>query len=163
MRKRFTQQLSIEQKPIKELQIPAKSKNSLDSLLSALKAVFMNKEYNERIFSLLEKHICSQNKGLGRSGIDLWCIFVLGPVRLCENISYDRLHNLANNHRTMRHLMGIEYEFGFDRIEFEYQNIYDNVTKLSNELITGLNAIIVEFGQGKVLKKRKGTFVLKDR
>jgi len=155
MRNRFTHQLSIGQKPIEEAYISPKSKNSLDELLAALKGIYTNKEYNERIFSLLEEHLCAKNKRMGRKGMNLWCIFVLAQVRLCENTSYNTLHNLANNHRTMRHIMGIEYEFGYDRIEFEYQNIYDNVTQLSDELIAEINAIVVEFGHGKVFKKKE--------
>jgi hypothetical protein len=164
MRNRFTQQLCLGQKPIEEAYISPNSKNSLDELLAALKGIYTNKEYNERIFSLLEEHLCAKNKRMGRKGMDLWCIFVLTQVRLCENISYNNLHNLANNHRTMRHIMGIEYDFGYDRIEFKYQNIYDNVTQLSDELIAGINIIIVEFGHGKVFKKkRKGSLELKNR
>ncbi len=155
MRNRFTQQLSLGQKPISEAYISANSKNSLDELLAALKGIYMNKDYNERIFFLLEEHLCSKNKRMGRKGMDLWCIFVLAQVRLCENISYNNLHNLANNHRTMRHIMGIEYEFGYARIEFKYQNIYDNVTQLSDELISGINDIVVEFGHSKVFKKKE--------
>jgi len=71
--------------------------------------------------------------------MDLWSIFVLAQVRLCLNLSYDVLHDLANNHHNMRCLMGVEKGFGFERIEFEYQNIYDNVTLLSDEMVWELN------------------------
>jgi IS5 family transposase len=157
MRKRFEQQLSIGQLPISETRINIKSKNALDELLAALKAIYCNEEYNEKIFRLLEKHINAKKKKTGRSGMDLWCIFVLAQVRLCLNISYDVLHNLANNHRTMRQLMGIERRFGFDPEEFSYQNIYDNITMLSDELIKEINAVVLEFGHGEVFKKKEST------
>jgi len=67
------------------------------------------------------------------------------------------LHNLANNHKSLRHLMGIEREFGYDRILFEYQNIYDNVSALSDELVKELNDVILEFGHHKVFKKKENT------
>ena len=86
--------------------INLKSKNALDELQAALKTIYCNKEYNEKIFSILEKHINSGKKNTGRKGMDLWCVFVLSQVRLCLHISYDGLHNLTNNHRSMRHLMG---------------------------------------------------------
>ena len=157
MRKRFEQQLSIGQLPISETKINSKSKNALDELLAALKAIYCDKKYNEKIFSLLENHINAKKKKTGRSGMDLWCIFVLAQVRLCLNISYDVLHNLANNHRTMRQLMGIERSFGYDLEEFSYQNIYDNITMLSDDLITEINTIVLEFGHGEVFKKKEGT------
>ena len=43
----------------------------------------------------------------GRPGMSLWQIFVLSQVRLCLNISYDRLHDLANNHALLRQILGI--------------------------------------------------------
>lgn len=89
--------------------------------------------------------------------MDLWKIFVLAQLRLCLNISYEMLHNLANNHRTLRHLMGVEREFGYERIEFEYQNIYDNVSALSDDLVKELNSIILEFGHQQVFKKKGNT------
>jgi hypothetical protein len=157
MRKRFEQQLSIGQLPISETKINSKSKNSLDELLAALKEIYCTEEYNEKIFSLLEKHINAKKKKTGRSGMDLWCIFVLSQVRLCLNIGYEMLHNLANNHRTMRQLMGVERSFGYDREEFNYQNIYDNITMLSDELIAEINVIVLEFGHKEVFKKKEST------
>ena len=159
MRKRFEQQLALGQLPIEEAYIDPRSKNALDELLAALKAIYCDKEYNEKIFSILEKHINSGKQKSGRKGMDLWCIFVLSQVRLCLNISYDYLHDQANNHHKMRHLMGIEKGFGYDRVGFEYQNIYDNVSMLSDELVTEINKVILDFGYGEVFKK-KGTTAL---
>ena len=122
MRNRFEQQLSMGQLPIEETYIGVKSKNALDELLAALKEIYCNKYYNEKIFSILEKHINAGKNKTGRKGMDLWSIFVLAQVRLCLNVSYDMLHNLADNHRSMRQLMGIERDFGYERIRYEYQN-----------------------------------------
>lgn len=157
MRKRFEQQLALGQLPIEAISINPKSKNALDELLAALKAIYCDKEYNEKIFSILEKHINSGKKNTGRTGMDLWCIFVLSQVRLCLNISYDYLHDLADNHHKMRHLMGIEKGFGYERVEFEYQNIYDNVSMLSDELVAEINKVILDFGHGRVFKKKGNT------
>jgi len=157
MRKRFEQQLGLGQLPIEAVLINPKSKNALDELLAALKAIYCDKEYNEKIFSILEKHLLSGKKNTGRTGMDLWCIFVLSQVRLCLNLSYDYLHDLADNHHKMRHLMGIEKGFGYDRVQFEYQNIYDNVSMLSDELVAEINQVILDFGQGKVFKKKGNT------
>lgn len=157
MRERFEQQLSIGQLPISETRINSKSKNALDELLAALKEIYCHKEYNEKIFKLLEKHINAKKKRTGRKGMNLWCVFVLAQVRLCLNISYDVLHNQANNHRTLRQLMGIEKSFGFDREEFSYQNIYDNITMLSDELIIEINVVICDYGHKEIFKKKGST------
>ena len=155
MRKRFEQQLGLGQLPIEEIQISVKSKYFIDELVAALKAVYCNKDYNEKIFSILEEYINKGKKKTGRTGMDLWSIFVLSQVRLCHNIGYEELHNLANNHRSMRHLMGVEKGFGFEPVLFEYQNIYDNVSMLSDELVAKINDVIVDFGHGEVFKKKE--------
>ncbi len=157
MRIRFEQQLVIGQLLIEDTQIRSKSKNALDELLAALKAIYCHKEYNNEIFCILEKHINSNKKRTGRRGMNLWTIFVFAQVRLCLNTSYDVLHNLANNHLMLRQIAGIEMESGYERIEFEYQNIYDNVSMLSDELITEINAVILKFGHSEVFKKKEGT------
>ena len=157
MRIRFKQQMSIGQIPISEARINPKSKNVLDDLLAALKEIYCNEKYNNLVFSLLEKHLISQKQKTGRNGMNLWCIFVLSQVRLCLNLSYNDLHNQANNHKTMRMVMGVERDFGYEHIEFSYQNIYDNVTMLSDELIMELNEVILTFGHNEVFKKKEGT------
>ncbi len=157
MRKRFEQQLSLGQIPITDLKIPIKNKNSLDELLVALQAIYGNDEYNHKIFNVLECYLCLDKKKTGRTGMNLWCIFVLSQVRLCLNTSYNMLHNLANNHKNLRIIMGIETEFGVERIIIEYQNIYDNVSKLSNEMLREINAIVLEFGHKEVFKKKETT------
>jgi len=147
--------MSIGQRPIEDTPISIKRKDSLTELLAALKAIYCNKEYNEKIFKALEGAITKGKKKTGRKGMNLWQIFVLAQVRLCKNLSYDSLHDIANNHFTVRFLMGVEREYGFSRIEFEYQNIYDNLSVLSDELVKQLNDIVVEFGHKEVFKKKE--------
>lgn len=156
MRNRFEQQLSIGLLPIEKTEVSVKTKDALTELLAALLAIYKSSEYNEKIFSKLEGHLMQGKKKTGRKGMTLWQIFVLAQVRLCENMSYEKLHAHAMNHLTLRCLLGVGADNGgFTRIEFEYQNIYDNVSVLSKELIEGLNEIILEFGQKEVFKKKE--------
>lgn len=155
MRKRFEQQLTLGQLPIEETYINPRNRYALDELLAALKEIYCNKEYNEKIFSILERHITSGKKKTGRTGMYLWCIFILAQARLCLGMSYEGLHHHANNNHVMRRLMGVERAFGYERVEFEYQHIYDNVSMLSDELVAELNQVILDFGHGQVFKKKE--------
>ena len=157
MRKRFELQLSIGQTPIEEIRINPKSKNALDQLIAALKEIYCNKEYNDRIFSIIEKYLPKVDKNNGRPGMNLWTIFVLGQVRMCLGLDYDMLHNLSNNHSLLRKLLGISEMFGEEPVIFEYQNIYDNVTMLSETMLKEINEVIVEFGHREVFKKKETT------
>jgi len=155
MRNRFEQQYSIGHRLIKDTPINPKSKGKLEDLIAALKAIYCNEEYNQRIFNVLENYLVKGKNRTGRKGMGLWNIFVLSQVRLCLNTSYEWIHNLANNHLAIRWLMGVETEYGFKRIEFSYQNIYDNVNLISDEMIKQINSIVLEFGHGEVFKKKE--------
>lgn len=146
MRKRFEQQFVIGQIPIEEVDIPLKGGDMIYELMAALKQIFITPEYNQRIFEILEAKLNKDKKKTGRPGMDLWQIFVLAQLRLCLNAGYETVHNIANNDSIVRRIMGVEKEFGYERIEFEYQNIYDNLTLLDNETIRRLNGVILEFG-----------------
>lgn len=155
MRNRFEQQYVIGHKSIKDTPINLKHKDKLEELIAALKEIYCNDGYNQRLFAVLEHHLMEGKKKTGRKGMDLWCIFVLSQVRLCLNINYELVHNLANNHLSIRWLMGVETEQGFKRTEFSYQNIYDNVTLIDDQMVKEINSIVLEFGQGEVFKKKE--------
>jgi len=155
MRKRFEQQLTIGRLPIGETKIPAaKRSGALPGLCLALKEIFTTPKWNEKVFEILDKAIIAGKNQTGRPGMDLWQIFVLSQVRLCQNISYDELHDLANHHTLIRQIMGIESGFGYEKVEIGYQNILDNIGLLSNDTVKELNEVIIEFGH-EVFKKKE--------
>ncbi len=156
MRKRFEQQIVIGRLLIQDTKIPtARRSGALPGLCAALKEIFVTPEWNEKIFEILENKLLSSNNKTGRPGMDLWQIFVLSQVRLCQNISYDDVHHIANYDGLIRQLMGVESTAGFDKQEFSYQNIIDNVSLLDDETVKQLNNIIVNFGH-QVFKKKEG-------
>jgi IS5 family transposase len=162
MRKRFEQQMTLGSIPIGETRITTKRRSgALPGLCAAMKEIFITPEWNERVFEILEGKIMTGKKRTGRPGMDLWQIFVLSQVRLCQNISYDELHDLANHHTLIRQIMGIERGFGYERHEFEYQNIVDNVSLLDDETVRELNQVIVEFGHEVFKKKEEEALRLK--
>ena len=116
MRKRFEPQLILGQLAIDETPIPLKSRGSLAPLVASLKEIFIVPEWNERVFEILERKILWNKKQTGRPGMNLWHIFVLAQVRLCLNITYDELHDLANHHTLIRQVMGVETEFGHEKV-----------------------------------------------
>ncbi|MGC9344009.1 MAG: ISNCY family transposase [Bacteroidales bacterium] len=162
MRIRFEQQMSLGTIPIGETKITTKKRSGpLPALCAALKEIFTTPEWNEQVFEILESKITEGKKRTGRPGMDLWQVFVLSQVRLCLNISYDELHDLANNHTMIRQIMGVEKGFGHERYEFEYQNIVDNVGLLDDETVRELNQVIVEFGHGVFKKKEAAALCCK--
>jgi transposase, IS5 family len=153
MRKRFEQQLRVGQIPISQIEVNPKYRSAFPKLVLSLKMLYLRSEYNEQIFKILEDKIVSGKKNTGRRGMDLWVLFVMAQTRLCLNTSYDELHRMANTDKMFREIMGIETEYGFERMEFEYQNIIDNVSLLDDETVRKLNDVVVEMGHGVFKKK----------
>ena len=71
MRTRFEQQFSIGHRLIEETPINPKKKGKLDELIVAMKAIYCHPEYNQKIFSILERHLTKNKKRTGRKGMDL--------------------------------------------------------------------------------------------
>lgn len=154
MRKRFEQQTEIGVKLISETPVLFKSRDDIPALVMALLKIFLTPSYNNRIFSVLNDIIIADKKNTGRKGLNLWQIFVLAQYRLALDLDYDRLHYMVYSDSTLRQLLGIETETGFDRVEISYQRIIDNVHLLTNDAMTKINDIIVDFGHKKVFKKK---------
>ncbi len=155
MRNRFDPDYELGIKPIEETPVLAKCRDETPALVAALLEIYRTPRFNERIYSLLEEKIIKGKERTGRKGLNLWQIFVLAEFRLTLNLDYDKLHYMANSDSTLRHLLGIETETGFERIEIGYQRILDNVRLLDDATLRAINEIIIEFGHG-VFKKKEG-------
>jgi transposase, IS5 family len=156
MRQRFEQQMTFNTVPISEAKFPLKSRDELPPVLKALQYIYLNSELNEKVFSLLEEKICKNKKKTGRPGMDLWHILVLAVVRHTLDTNWDRLHDTANYHELVRNIMGVHRTSTFydEKIEFNYQNILDNVSLLDETLLQQVNQLIVEAGH-QLLKKKE--------
>ncbi len=162
MRKRFEQQITIGRLLIQDTEIPtARRSGALPGLCAALKEIFITPKWNNKVFEVLEEAVLCKNNHTGRPGMDLWQIFVLSQVRLCQNISYDELHHIANYDGLVRQILGIESDFGFEKQKISHQNIIDNLSLLSDETVREINSIIVEFGHEVFKKKEAAALRLK--
>jgi len=154
MRKYFKQNIGLDGQAISEIEIDPRSRHELPQLLAGLQYIFMNSELNSEIFKLMDEHIIGSTKQTGREGMSLWEIFVLGTVRLNLDVDYDTLHDLANAHRVLRGIMGIETTGLFIPAKsYGLQTIKDNVGLLGEDLLQEINLLIVKAGHE--LKKKE--------
>lgn len=155
MRKRFAPDLELGQTPIEKVFIPTKSRDELPPTLAALQWIYKTPELNELVFTLLEEKVIGDKQNTGRPGMDLWHILVLGVVRLTLNCNYDRLEHIANFDALVRQIMGLS-SFGNDpeKPQFHHKTIADNICHLDEELLSEINALVVEYGL-PVLKKTR--------
>ena len=142
MRQRFEQQMNFRTVAISDVKFPLKSRDELPPVLKALQYIFITLELNEKVFELLEKKICSGKKKTGRKGMDLWHILVLAVVRHACSTNWDTLETWANYHELVRKVMGVHATAFIEdeKIEFNYQNILDNVSLIDAVSYTHLRA-----------------------
>lgn len=160
MRQRFEQQMRLSTIAISDVKLPLKSRDELPPVLKSLQYIFITPSLNEKVFALLEEKICNKKK-TGRKGMDLWHLFVLAVIRHTLDTNWDRLQMIANYDELVRSIMGVHGSTFYDeKIEFNYQNILDNVSLLNEELLEQINQIVVEAGQ-QLLKKKEEDIRLK--
>jgi len=107
MRKEFEAQLKLDSIPIGEVEIDMRSRHELSQLLVGLQHIFQNEGLRASILKVLSEAVLSGKNATGRPGMSLWELFVLGCCRLNLNIDYDNLHDLSNNHRSLRGILGV--------------------------------------------------------
>jgi hypothetical protein len=70
--------------------------------------------------------------------------------RIAAGFEYDRLHELANQHNTIRQMLG---HGAFDGASYHLQTLEDNVRLLTPELLDKINVMVVNAGHALVKKK----------
>jgi len=147
-------------KPIDEMQVDqvkldANSRDDIPQLLKGLQYIFLNPMLLEQALKILDgifpKDIDLNN---GRPGMDRWSILVLGVLRLNLNCDYDRLHNLVNNHKTIRQILG--HGVVDDQSCYYLQTLKDNVSLLTPEILDQINQVVVNAGHELIKKKELG-------
>jgi len=153
MRIRFQAQNSLDAQPISEVQLDKKSRHQLPALLAGLQYIFITKELNESIFKILEASIIGDKKQIGRMGMSLWEILVLGAIRLNLDEDYDSLYDLANNHKKVRGILGVETKGVFEQGKYYgLQTLKDNVRLLEEGTLQKISEEVVKAGH-KLKKK----------
>lgn len=154
MRKIREEQMQLGRVNIADIRFDPKSRDEIPQLLMGLQYIYCTPEIRKQVFEALKTIVpAEKDMNNGRPGMELWRILVLGTVRLNCNWDYDKLKNIADNHKTIRLMMGIGiYE---DDITFNLQTIKDNVKLLTPEILDKINQIVVESGHSLVKKKRR--------
>lgn len=157
MRKRFEQQNTLDAIAIPDVKLNSKSRHQLPKLLAGLQYIFITRSLSEEIFELLEEAVLKNKKKTGRLGMSLWEIFVLGVVRQNMNMDYDLLYDQANNHSSLRGILGVDNNRIFHNGGKYYglQTIKDNVSLLDEASLQKINLAIVKAGHSLKKKRKK--------
>jgi hypothetical protein len=132
--------------PIGEVKLNLNCRDEIIPILRALQHVYEQEPVRRELLRLVGKDV---NQGTsrkrGRRGMNYWEITVLAAARLGCNLDYDKLQDLAENHRSLRQIMGIG-AWQTEEVDFDWRRIEDNLTKLRSETVKKLSALIVGAG-----------------
>ncbi len=145
MRKFIEPQMEIGEIAISDIRIDLKSRDEIPKVLIGLQELYCDRSLRNKVFEalkdLIPEHVCL-NKG--RRGMCLWTILVLGVLRLVCNWDYDKLTEIANNHITLRMMLGHSL-FG-KPFRYALQTVKDNLRLFTPEILDKINRIVVCHG-----------------
>ena len=171
MREVMKRQASLGEFPIEAIVLDPKSRDDIPKLLVGLQHIYTHRELRDEVFAILQEVLPCHADGkiasnaLGRPGMEQWKILVLGVVRLGLDADYDRLQELANQHKTLRQMLG--HADWYDLHRYELQTLKDNLRLFTPEVLERINAAVVRAGHSlvkkspeEVLKGRCDSFVV---
>jgi len=107
MRKVIEPQMKIGEIAIPDIQIDLQSRDEIPKILIGLWELYRDRSLRNKVFEALKDLIHEKiNPNKGRRGMNLQTILVLGVLRLVCNWDYDKLAEIANNHITLRLMLG---------------------------------------------------------
>ena len=157
MRNVINPQMLLDGADIGAIYLDPKSRDDIPQLLRGLQHIYTEPALRERVFAILKEvrpyRARGEGKadaGLGRPGMEQWRILVLGVLRLGLNADHDRIHELANQHATLRQMLG--HGDWSDATQYKLQTIKDNLRLFTPELLDRINQEVV--GAGHMLVKK---------
>lgn len=151
MRTVSNSQLQLGELDIADIKIDTRSRDDIPQLLLGLQYIYTDKTLRASLFGVLEKLTpVGTSTEHGRPGMTLWSILVMGVLRLNLNCDYDRLLELANQHKTIRQMLG--HGLVDDDKTYSLQTIKDNVQQFTPEILDEINQQVV--AAGHALKKK---------
>ena len=151
MRKVTEPQIKFGEVDISKIEFDPRSRDEIPKLLQGLQYVYCTPEIRNEVFQILEEIVTEQTDcNNGRPGMLLWKILVLGTLRLNCNWDYDKVKEIADNHMTLRQMLG--HGCFEDNYKYPLQTIKDNVSLLTPEVLEKINQVVVRAGHNLVKK-----------
>lgn len=155
MRRAIDPQMKMGTVDISQIKFDLRSRDEIPKLLMGLQYIYCNIEIRREIFEILEGVVPKgTDHNNGRPGMELWKILVLGTIRLNCNWDYDKLQEIANNHITLREMLG-HGSIWKDDYQYAVQTLKDNVSLLTPEVLDRINQVVVKSGHNLVKKKEE--------
>ena len=145
MRKAHSQQTRLDCRTVTDVELNVNCRDEIIPILTALQHVYSKPELRDAILDLVAQDVnANARHDRGREGMHYWQILVLAAVREGCDLDYDKLQDLAEQHRALRHIMGIgDWD---EETNFSARRIRDNVCLIRPETIEQISHMIVSAG-----------------
>lgn len=163
MRKAFSEQGRLDCRPVAAVALNLNCRDEIIPVLRALQQIYSRPDLRDSILELMAADVNRDARDdVGREGMDYWQILVLAAVRLGCNLDYDKLQDLAEQHRALRQIMGLgDWD---ERSDFGWRRIRDNVCLLQPATIEKISHLVVAEGHAlapeAVKRVRVDSFVM---
>ena len=160
MRKVIEPQMQLGELAIAAIKLDPKSRDDIPQILRGLQHIYTTPELRGPIFAILEEVLPERqiegkavkaDPNNGRPGMTQWQILVLGVLRLGLNADYDRIQELANEHKTLRQMLG--HSDWADVKQYTLQTLKDNLRLFTPEILDRINQEVVRAGHQALKKK----------
>ena len=163
MRKPLSDQGRFDKSPISDVTLNLNCRDEIVPILAGLRYVYSQPTLRDKILDLVEQDVNEDSRNdCGREGLGYWEITVLAGVRLGCNLDWDKLQDLAEQHRALRQIMGIG-DWQVDE-DFRARRIRDNVCLLKPQTVEAISHCIVDEGYrlepAAAEKQRADSFVV---
>lgn len=142
MRKAFHRQTRLDLQPVTDVRLNLNCRDEIVPILRALQHIYSQPKLRDDILRAICRDVNhDSSRRQGRQGMDSWQILVLAAVRLGCNLDYDKLQDLAEQHRALRQIMGIGNRD--EQTRFDWRRIQDHLIQIRPETIQRINHLIV--------------------
>ena len=146
-----SEHLELSDVRIEDIRIDSDSRDAIPILLRGLQHLYADEALRGRLFALLNDHIPPVfYDRAGQPQMEMWKILVMGVLKRGLGCNVHNLRDLLNNHRVIRLLLG---HVLWDESRYELEEILDNLTFVSPELLAEVNQLLVESGASVARKK----------
>jgi len=156
MRDIIRAQMQLGERDIAAIEFDSFSRDDIPRLLRGLQHIYTTETVREAVFAILADVLPVREDGAqfvridtGRPGMTQWQILVLGTLRLGLNADYDRVLELANQHRLVRESLG--HSHWADVQHYSLQTIKDNLRLFTPQVLERISTEVVKAGHAQVL------------
>jgi len=142
MRQGYSDQSRLDSPGVADVPLNLNCRDEIIPILVGLQYIYSQPELRNKIVDLVAHDVNRASRcDCGREGLEYWSITVLAAVRLGCNLDYDKLQDLAEQHRALRQVMGVgDWE---DNINFSARRIGDNIRLLKSTTLEAISHAIV--------------------